>query len=304
MTSPELSVTRDAYARAFALLGADVVRWHGAVGTLRRHGDEFSLDTALFASELDRRASGYTPESLALRLADTLGLAAPEEIVGDDVVRALPLLRPRLVTPETLAGPGRAMCRREIGPDLLVAISIGRRTIRNFVTTRMLDAWRMSFDEVLDAATEELVRRFDVRDIAPLDGLSHALAIRHEREPAASVAFGLDRLVPDIDAWPGALLGVPSDDTLVIVPLDERSDMRALGAVIEANHAMSVGRTDTLSERPLWLCEGLLRELDVALIMEGEVRRATVRTADETVARLLRTLGREADDADDAGSVE
>ncbi|GAB4551660.1 MAG: hypothetical protein Tsb0013_13780 [Phycisphaerales bacterium] len=290
----EISVARDAYERAFACLRTRVVRWDGPVCALKRGDEKFTLDTGLFAGELEKRPSAYRPETLALLLADTLGLPADEGLVLSDIVNALPLLRPRFVRSSVLEGPGRALVRREVGPDLLLGISLGRRTMRNFVTTRILDAWGMTFDEMLDTATEELLRRFTIEDIRPLESDPRVLAVTHPREPAASLALGIDRMVDGLDEWPGALLGKPSEDTLLLVPLDDASTIKDLGAIIESTYRLANEHTQPLSPYPCWLFEGSLHTL--GLRMEeaaGGGRRATVETNHPHVAHLLRVLSGE-----------
>lgn len=286
-------IPKDLYERAFAHLRTHVVKWGGAVCSLKRDDDRFSLDAALFRDELEKRETAHTPEGLALRLADALGLPASEELIGDDIVRSLPLLRPRIVRREILRGPAKAMCRRDLGADLLVGVSIGRRTLRNFVTTRLLDAWRMSFDEVLGTATEELLRRFSITDIRLYERDHRALCVRHQREPAASVVFGLERLVEEIDVWPGALIGTPTEDTMLLIPLNDQSDLRALRAIIETARKAAEDRDDVLTENPFWLHEGRLHPVGLRLTSERGTRRAVVETADPLLGHLLRVLSGE-----------
>jgi hypothetical protein len=288
-------IPKDLYERAFALLRTTVHKWNGPVCALRRDDDRFTLDASLFRAELDKSVRAYTPEGLALRLADALGLPAGEELVLDDVVRALPVLRPRIVRREILDGPAKSMCRRDLGADLLVGVALGRRTMRNFVTTRMLDAWKMTFDEVLQSAVDELMRRFTIGDIRLYEVDHRALCVRHEREPAASVALGLERLVEGIDQWPGAFLGTPTEDTLLVIPLDDDSDLRALGAIIETCRKAVEERDDALSTRPLWLHAGRLHPIGLRFSDEDRGRRAVVETSDPVLGYLLRVLSGEDD---------
>lgn len=290
MSRATTTAARAAFERAFALLGVGVLKWSAGTCSLKRRDDRFELDTDLFAQDLEKRPSGHTPEHLALELADALGLPADESISAGNIVHALPLLRPRFLTPEVLAGPGRAMCRRQLGPDLIVGVSIGRRTHRNFVTTRLLEAWNLSFDEVVQTAIEELMRRFSADDIAPVEADPRAVGIAHHVEPAASTALGLEMVVPGIDDWPGTLIGLPAEDTLLLVPLDEQSDLTSLAAIIESTRLVAETRTDPLSERPCWLYQGTLRCLNVRMDRDGGTRRAVVETANPEAARLLRFL--------------
>ena len=290
----DTAIARQAYERAFALIRTSVIKWQRDVCQLKRGDKRFTLDTALFATELDKRPSAYVPESLALRLADALGLPVDEELVLDDIVKALSLMRPRFVPHDVLEGPGRNMCRRNIGPDVLLAISLGRHTTRNFVTTRMLDAWKMSFDEVLDAAIEELMRAFGPEDIKPHPADPRVLSITHEREPAASVILGLDRIVEGLDAWPGCLVGKPAEDTLLPVPLDETSTIKDLGAIIEATYTVANEHARPLSAQPCWLYNGAIHAMGLRMTDTKGGRRATVETNHPGVAHLLQFLSGEA----------
>ncbi len=298
-TAHELATARDAFENAFGLLRVGVSKWDGSVCTLKRGADRFSLDTVLFAQELDKRPSAYTPEGLALRLADTLGLPADESLVIDDVVKALPVLRPRFLHASVMDGPGRDLVRRELAPGLLLGVSLGRQTVRNFVTTRLLDAWKMTFDEVIDVAIEELMRRFTIEDIHSLASDPRVLTITHDREPAASVALGLDRMVVGIDAWPGSLIGKPSEDQLLLVPLDEQSDIKDLGAIIESTYRIANEHARALSAHPCWLYNGVLHTIGLRMSDEQASggRRATVETNHPDVAHLLRFLSGESNEA-------
>ncbi len=281
---------KDAVQTALALIGAQAASWSGDTAQIRRNSDRRTLDINLLAQEFDRPPTKYAPEALAMRLADLLGFPAPPELYEQHVLHALPLLRPRVLSPDVLDGPARALCRRPLGRDYLIAISIGRRSARNFVTTRLLDAWGMSFNETLEAATDALAKRLEPEHLGPIEEAPGVLALRVPREPVAGAALALERLVPGLDAWPGTLLGLPTEETLVVVPLDEESDLEALASTIEANHAVAEDHPDPLSPWPYWLIDGALHEIRYRLDESDEHRRAHVETADPRLADLLHFL--------------
>ena len=292
----DLSRARDAYERALDLLRARATKWEDDVCTIKRSDKRFELDTAMLASDLEKRASAYRAETLALIIADALGLPADPELVLEDVTIALPLLRPRFVRPDVLDGPGRNLVRREIGEDLLLGVSLGRRTRRNFVITRMLDAWGMGFDETLKAAIDEVLRRFDTSAIVPFEDDPCVLAVTDVTEPAASLARGSDRMVDGLDDWPGCLLGMPSEDTLLIVPLDDDATLKDLGALIRATYGIANVHPRPLTPLPCWLYRGRLHTLGLRMDeMESEhgKRHATVETNAPEAAHLLRMLAGE-----------
>ena len=225
-----------------------------------------------------------------MRLADLLGFPAPPELYEQHVMHALPLLRTRVLTPDVLDGPARALCRRQLGQDYLIAVSIGRRSSRNFVTTRLLDAWGMSFPEVLEAAAEAIAKNLGPEDLGPIPEAAGVLALRLAREPTAGAALALERLVPGIDSWPGALLGMPSEETLIVVPLDDDSTLEALANTIEANHNVAEHRSEPLSPWPYWLIDGTLHEIRYRIDESDALRRAHIETADPRLADLLHFL--------------
>ena len=98
---------RTAFQDAFELLRTKIVRWDRGVCTLKRGGERFGFDSTPFLSRLEKPVSGYRPQTLALLLADELGLPIDDELVMSDVVLALPVLRPRRLRREGLEGPGR-----------------------------------------------------------------------------------------------------------------------------------------------------------------------------------------------------
>ena len=201
---------------------------------------------------------------------------------------------------------------------MLLGLSLGPKTQRNFVTTRMLDAWGITFEDALAASTDELVRRFDAVDIEPLEEDPRVLALRHPRVPASAMALGVDRLVEGLDEWPGTLIGTPARDTLLVVPLDERSTIKDLGTLVDASYRLAGAHPEPLSPAPCWLYEGRLHALGLRMEEEGEgaeaatagggSRRATIETNNPEAAHLLRVLMGEAsgppegeEDPDDGG---
>ena len=274
---------------ALERLGCEVTRWRGTLATVRRKGERFHVSADTIATMLERPIVSASRDELVLLLGDLLGLGVDEELLASlDLVR--PMLRPRLVNASELDGPNRAMCRREVWGELMAGISIGRGARRQFVTTRQLDTWGLEFEDVLLIAKENLKRVIDTSHLHDVEGAAGLLAVVHEKEPAASAAFILEELLPGIDEPPGIAFSTPSEDTLLLLPLEIDGGAAGLAALVQATYALAAEREEPLSEQVFWRRRGEILYVPMTWVEEEGSRRVHLESQG-IVEELLRYLG-------------
>lgn len=274
---------------ALERLGCEVTRWRGNLATVRRKGEKFHVSTETIATMLDRPLESASRDELVLMLGDLLGLGVDEQLLASvDLVR--PMLRPRLVNAGELEGPNRSMCRREVWGGLIAAISIGRGTRRQFVTTRQLDSWGLEFEEVFLIAKENLKRVIDTSHLHDVEGAAGLLAVVHEKEPAASAAFILEELLPGIGEAPGVAFSTPSEDALLLLPLEIGGGAAGLAGLVQATYALAAERDEPLSEQIFWRRRGEVVYVPMTWVEEDGSRRVHLESQG-VVEELLRYLG-------------
>lgn len=274
---------------ALERLGCEVTRWRGSLATVRRKGEKFHVSAETIATMIGRPIDASTRDGLVLMLADLLGLP-PEASLLDSVDLVRPLLRPRLVNARELEGPNRAMCRREAWGELIAGITVGRGPKRTYVTTRQLDAWGLEFDEVMLIARENLKREIDTSHLHDVEGAAGLLAVVHDSEPAASAAFILEELLPGIDDAPGIAFSTPSEDALLLLPMEIGGGAAGLAALVQATYALAAERDEPLSEQVFWRHAGDIVFLPMTWVEEEGSRRVHLE-AKGVVEDLLRYLG-------------
>ncbi len=281
--------TRTLLESALGRLGCEVTRWRGSLATVRRRGEKFHVSAETIATMLERPIESSTRDGLVLMLGDLLGIAPDDELLASlDLVR--PMLRPRLVNARELEGPNRAMCRREAWGELMVGITVGRGQQRRFVTTRQLDSWGLEFEEVLLIARENMKRVVDTSHLHDVEGAAGLLAVVHDSEPAASAAFILEELLPGIDDAPGLAFSTPSEEALLLLPLEADGGAAGLASLVQATYALAAERTEPLSEQVFWRMDGEIVFLPMTWVEEEGSRRVHLE-AEGVVADLLRYLG-------------
>ena len=274
---------------ALERLGCEVTRWRGSLATVRRKGEKFHVSAETVGMMLDRPIESSSRDELTLLLGDVLGLGVDAALL-DSLELVRPLLRPRLVNPRELEGPNRSMCRREAWGDLIAGISVGRGQRRTYVTTRQLDAWGLEFEDVMLIARENLKRAIDTSHLHDVEGAAGLLAVVHEGEPAASAAFILEELLPGIDEAPGIAFSTPSEDALLLLPMEIGGGAAGLAALVQATYALAAEREEPLSEQVFWRHAGEIVFVPMTWVEEEGSRRVHLE-ARGVVEDLLRYLG-------------
>lgn len=303
---------RAIFARAFELLDTRILKWRGTTAVLQRRERVFEHNVFEHLDVLDS-SPGETPEQpLAIYLATRLGLPLPDSLALDlDLIR--PWLRARLVHPRVLEGPARAMCRREAfadeararggrapaegtepntgGSGLLLAVGIGGSRSISFVTTRALDLWGLTFEEVVMIGADNIRRLVSPDDLSEVDGAPGVLAlVDSSGEVGASAVLVLDRLIPDASNETGILFSVPGDDACLLLPVRPGAGAASLAAMVQMTYALAAERDLPLSERIFWSRRGRVSSLPMTAVVEGDSRRVHLEASGET-EELLRILG-------------
>jgi hypothetical protein len=271
-------------------LGCEVTRWRAGEATVRRADERFQLRRATVAERLGAPVASFAAPELTLRLADLLGLPATPEAMHD-FAAARPLLRPRLVNARRLAqGPRRTMCRREAWGDLVVGVSVGSTSHRSFVSTRQLDDWSMEFEDVLDAAIDNLRVAIDSSHLHDVDGAPGLLAILNDTEPAASATLLLPEVLPGAEEYPGVLLSTPTEETLLVLPIEHDMGAPPLVGIVHATYAIAGSHDEPLSDQVFWRRGDDVIHIPTTWIEEPSSRRVHLE-AEGVVEELLRLLG-------------
>ncbi len=281
---------RESLERSLRGLGCEVTRWRGRLASVRRGDERFHLSLDVVASLLDEPVASIGESELTLLVADLLGLPVEHSLLLDlSLVR--PMLRPRLVNVRELEGPSRSMCRRELHGDLLTAVSVGSGSRRTFVTSRLLDAWSLEFGEVMLVARENLRGALDTSSVVDCQGADGLLAVAHEREPASASVLILEDLLPGVTASPGVVWSAPSDETLLLLPVEAGSGIESLSALIQATFAIAHEQSQPLSEQVFWRVDDSTWRLPLTWVEEGRARRVHLEAEEGVMAELLAVLG-------------
>ncbi|TVQ78673.1 MAG: hypothetical protein EA380_05830 [Phycisphaeraceae bacterium] len=283
---------REAIEAALSRLGWSV-SWKRKGEFIATKGDrKLTLELPTLLAGLDGHSIDKLPaEELALLLADLLALSIPDPLT-ESIDLCRPLLRPRLITPTDLEGPARSMCRRPAWGTLSWGVSIGLRSRRSFVTSRMLDQWGLEFQDLMLIATENLRPAFSpdlVCEVGDIDGL---FAIMHDREPAASALLLLDELVPPTEDLPfhGHVFSTPSEATLLVMPVPEGAGADALASLVQATFAIAAEHSPSLSDQVFWRRRDRITTLPMTWVEEQGTRRVHLE-AEGDIGELLRILG-------------
>ncbi len=318
---------RSLFERALERLGVTVTRWKGATAIAQRRDKPLEINVAAHLEVLDSRPERTPRDGLAIYLSSRLGLPLPDELALDlRIVR--PWLRARVLHPRVLEGPSRAMCRREAfsqpgdeagsappQTDLITAVSIGGAGSVSFVTTRSLDAWDLTFEEVLLIGTENIRSLLTPDDLSEVSGpepeasrrakgadqskrptTAGVLAVIDSTgETGAAASLVLESLLPDADPASGLLFSVPADDATLVLPVIPGAGAASLAGLVQATYALAAEREHPLSEQVFWRRKpggGAARTVKVPMtsIHEGGSRRVHLE-ADGVVEELLKILG-------------
>lgn len=297
----------EVFERAVARLGGSRFKWKGVTLSFVRRDVRRDFNTAEHLEILDN-APGRTPvDGMAIYLGARLGLPLPEDLALDlKIVR--PWLRPRVLHRRVLEGPLRAMCRREAfvleqderrepaeagdrAEELITGVGIGGASTATYVTTRALDVWGLTFDEVMLIAVENLRGLVSPADVRDVEGSEGVLAVVDDTlETGASAALVLDDLMPEAGWETGVLFSVPRQDVTLILPVRPGAGARCLAALMQTVFAMHAEGEHPLSERVFWKRAGTIDHVPMTSVVEGGARRVHLE-ARGVVEDLLRVLG-------------
>lgn len=271
---------------ASGLLDLGPARWKRSEAQFTLRNETVALDInsvqAILSDQCD--ATG-----VALSLAQALDFNPSLEFF-DNPKRFQTYFRPRVVHPRELAGPKRAMCRRETFGGLLQAIAIGPGPKAPFVTSPMLDRWHAEFNDLSSVACANLASKLTNKDILEVQGAPGLLALLHDVEQASSAAFILDHLFPP-DLLPhGVVFAVPAQEALVALPVIQNEGPDGLAAIVQASYSLANERDDPLSEHTFWRRGGEVIDLPMTAVHDERSRRIHIE-AKGPLEDLLRILG-------------
>lgn len=204
--------------------------------------------------------------------------------------RERPRLRPRLVHPRELAGPRRAMCRREAFGGLLRAIALGPEPGAPLLTTALLDRWPVDFDEAFEIALMNFRRRVGPEHVADVEGAGGVRALLASPEQAAAGALSLSHLIPRGEPGAGVLFSVPHEDVLLLIPVRAGGGAEVLASIVQATVELSAAHGEPLSDQVFWGRGERIDHLPMTLVQERRGQRVHL-DAQGPSAELLRLLG-------------
>lgn len=275
---------------AIALIGGSDIRWKDAVATFRRgaSGERVTIDFSESAERLDGDRSADEDDALIEVLAKT-GWSAPPEIFGD-FERWRRRLRPRIIGAPSTTGRDRAMCRRDLFAGLLAAVRIGSARGGPYVSTRQLDDWGLSFEELLPFAAVNQRKIMTPEHLHEVEGAAGVMAVVHEREPGSAGYFILDALLPDQPSELGVVFAVPDEDVMLMLPVVEGGGAEGLAIMVELAFRLTVEGSFPLSDQLFWRANGRVIHLPTTVVEEGKSRRIHV-DASGAGEELFRILG-------------
>ncbi|MEM8835551.1 MAG: hypothetical protein AAGD00_07005 [Planctomycetota bacterium] len=281
-------------------LGCSEIRWESAEASVKRGGTRFNLSVdVLPTSVLEELVAPGSDTRLDLLLADTLGWPIDRALLSDfDEVR--PLVSPRVVPPSALSGPDRAMCRRDLFDDLLVAVSVGVSETAPLVRTSDLDAWPVDFDEVLRLAVLAERERWEPeRDALDVDGVPGMFAVMDSERLGSSGYFALDAFEPS-DA--GVLFALPDRRVLLALRVGPGSGLGGLASMVQMtlsleHEAQKAG--GAIGDGIYWKRGARVERLPSMVIEDGDSRRVEL-SHGGCMPELLEALGSEPPDDDPA----
>lgn len=281
--------TQERLGSALRRLGLRPGRWRDGSVSVQASGHRFVTDVATLEHRMGASVSAMADVELTLRLGGLLGLRLDDALLESlDAVR--PVLRPRLLGREVLAGPDRAMCRRDAPGGLVAALSVGGVTSRTFVTTRLLDGWDASFEELFSASMDGLWESIGTDSVRDLEGYEGLLGLVMTEEPAAAISLELEQLLPESDTAEGVVYATPGEDALLMLPVVRDAGATCLAALVHATDALAGERSSPLSRLVLWRRRGRVDVVPMVRIEDEDGRRVAV-DAEGVVAELLRVLG-------------
>ncbi len=281
---------RETLEAAFALLGWDIL-WKRKGEFIVSKGDRrlsLGLETVRSGLDVDSVELTSVPD-VALMLTDLLALAVPERL-ADSIELCRPYLRPRLVPPSDLSGPVRGMCRREAWGPLSWGVSIGLRSRRSFVTSRLLDRWGLEYDDLMMLAIGNLNEAFTPDLVCEVSGVEGLSAVMHDREPAASAVLLLDQLIPCDGPSLGHVFSTPTEATLLAMPVQAGGGADALALLVQGTYAVAAEHSASLCDQIFWRREATTTLLPMTWVEEGGSRRVHLEAEGE-ISHLLRILG-------------
>jgi hypothetical protein len=264
---------------AMTMLGGELIRARDEAAEIKLHDRRLELGASTIGVQLralPELPALPGPAHVAAAMACVLNEAIPGPLV-DDLGFIRPWLRPALLRHEELGGPRRSMCRREAFGGMVLAISAGRGPRAALLTTKHLDAWGLTFDEVLLIAKENLANVLIPAGVHDIEGSAGVLAIAHDVEPASCAYLMFDRLLPEWKSKRGAVFAVPDEETTLVLPVESGAGAEGVAGLIQAAlswGAESEADSQLLSDQVFWIREGAgVTRLPMTRIEEQGARR-------------------------------
>ncbi len=153
------------------------------------------------------------------------------------------------------------MCRREAFGDLLMAVALGPGSSASLVTTRILDTWPVTFEQVLEIARDNLRSLIGSDDFDTVEGAAGVVALtaRSRRpgfEQPAAAALIIDRLFPRRVAPNGVVFALPSEEVLLALPVKEAAGVEGLAILVQLTMSLVQESDEPLSDQLFWWREG------------------------------------------------
>lgn len=209
---------RASFEAAATDVGWRSIRWEGSRAYFEARGKQrfAGLDSFLASLVEERRAPTTADISAYVKKLDGL-LAADDERRKEakDLTRIKDRLRPRLLTPETVAAAPDLPSNVYVADELLEVLAIDYPDTSTFVNASVLATWGVSFDNAWAIALHNLQSIATSGEFEPLPGHRDILLCSTADTIASSRAFVLPDIFPEHHSSLGFLFSVPSSDALL-----------------------------------------------------------------------------------------
>lgn len=261
--TPEVRASFETAARE---IGWQFIRWEGSRAHFEAHGKQrfAGLDSFLASVAAERRKPTSADFVEYVRHID--GLMASENARREeakDLTRIRQRLRPRLLTPDTVASAPDFPSGAYVDGELSRVLAIDYPETSSFVNQGILAAWGVSFEEAWGFALNNLSSIAGAAEFEPLPDYPEILLCSTEDEIGSSRVFVLPQAFPDHDPSKGFLFSVPSNDILLAHIIKGAGSVAVAPAMLNVALQLLQSQPRPLNASVFWLLRGEATRLNL-----------------------------------------